>query len=97
MANDLTGNPWKVDTATAVSAAASGVYFDVYDLVLTSISASGTVLVQDVAGVLKYEAAYGANIPDHIHDHFDPPIRFNGLTVPTLTSGTLKLYVRRTR
>ena len=86
-----------MDTATAVSAAASGVYFDVYDIVLTSVSASGTVLVQDVNGNLKFEAAYGADIPSHLHDHFDPPIRFNGLTVPTLTSGTLKLYVRRTR
>ena len=88
-----------MDTATAVSAAASGVYFDVYDLVLTSVSASGTVLVQDVNGVLKWEASYDVALStnSNIHDHFDPPIRFNGLTVPTLTSGTLKLYVRRTR
>ena len=97
MANDITGNPWKIDTATAVSAAASGVYFDVYDIVLTSVSASGTVLVQDVNGVLKYEASYVVELSTHLHDHFDPPIRFNGLTVPTLTSGTLKLYVKRTR
>lgn len=95
MANDLTGNPWKVDTATAVSAAADGIWFDVYDLVLTSVSASGTVLVQDINGNLKFEAAYGADLPGHIHAHFNPPIKFNGLTVPTLTSGTLKLYVRR--
>lgn len=94
MANDLTGNPFKVDTATGVSATAANFTFHVYDIILTSASASGTALVQDADGNLKWEASYGADIPANIHDHFDPPIVFNGLTVPTLTSGTLKLYVK---
>lgn len=96
MANDLTGNPWKIDTATAVSAAASGIYFDVHDIILTSAVASGATVVQDVNGNLKWEWT-GAAAEQSFHNHFDPPIRFNGLTVPTLTSGTLKLYVKRTR
>lgn len=96
MSNDLGHIPWKIDTATDVSATASGVYFELHDIILTSASASGAAVVQDVNGNLKWEWS-GDAVVYNTHDHFDPPIVFNGLTVPTLSSGTLKLYIKRLR
>lgn len=93
MANVFSGNPFKVDTASDVSAIAAGRFFDVYDIILTSASASGATVVQDAAGVVKWEWS-GDAVVYNVHDTFDPPIKFNGLLVPTLSSGTLKLYVR---
>ena len=86
-----------MDTVSAVSAVATGKVFNVYDIILTSVSASGTVLVQDAAGNLKWEWSYGADLPGGTSQHFDPPLFFNGLLVPTLTSGTLKIYVKQLR
>ena len=96
MSNDFSGNPWKVDTVSAVSAVATGRIFNVFDIILTSASASGAAVVQDAAGVLKWEWS-GDAVVYNVHDKFDPPILFNGLLVPTLTSGTVKLYVKQLR
>ena len=96
MANSVGGNPIKIDTATAVSAIAGGRVFQIYDIIWTSASASGAAVVQDIDGNLKWEAATDA-VTQHIHDSFDPPITINGLTVPTLAAGTLKIYVKQMR
>ena len=96
MSNDFTGNPWKVDTVSAVSAIAAARVFNIYDIILTSASASGAAVVQDAAGNLKWEWS-GDAVVYNGHDHFDPPLIFNGLLVPTLTSGTLKIYVKQMR
>jgi len=96
MANSVGGNPWKIDTATAVSAIAGSRVFQIYDIILTSASASGATVVQDIDGNIKWEWS-GDAVVYNVHDHFDPPITINGLTVPTLTSGTLKIYVKQMR
>lgn len=95
MANVVTGNPFLIDTATDTAIVASGQIFKLYALAWTSASIADGLSVQDAAGTVKYSdiqdvtnKPHTLNIPDEC------PLIFNGLKVPTLTTGTLKLYVK---
>ncbi len=91
MANDVTANPIIVDTAAAAALTA-------YTFIATKIrwvgatTAGHQAIVQNGNGIVKFKAeATGANYTES--EHFDPPLIFNGLIVPTLSSGTVYIYI----
>lgn len=90
MANDVTGVPLIIDTA------GSSTLTD-YTFTATKIrwvgatTAGHTVSVQNKNGVVKFAGeATGANYSES--EHFDPPLIFEGLKVPTLGSGKIYIY-----
>lgn len=90
MANNVTGVPLIVDTAASTT-------LTDYTFIVTKIrwvgatTAGHTVSVQNKNGAVKFAAeATGANYSES--EHFDPPLIFEGLKVPTLGSGTLYIY-----
>lgn len=91
MSNILTGNPLIIDTVSAT-------VLTNYLFTATKIrwvsgdAASDTISVQDRHGAVKFAAeATGANYSES--EHFDPPLLFDGLLVPTLSSGIIYIYV----
>lgn len=90
MANDLTKNPMKVDTAGAGAIIAAGTRLRIKGIRWVGATTAGhTAVVQTAAGAPIWNSvASGANyveadILENIHAHWD------GLTVPTLASGIL--------
>lgn len=89
MANDLTRNPWVVDTASATAILTD--WADVRSIQWIGATTSGhEAIVQDQNNVVLWKrASQGAN------QNFDTEFegrwgrRVNGLLVPTLGSGTL--------
>lgn len=91
MANDVTSNPIIIDTAAATALTS-------YAFTATKIrwvgatTAGHQAIVQNGNGIVKFSAeAVGANYTES--EHFDPPLIFSGLIVPTLSSGTIYIYV----
>ena len=94
MANNLTGNPMFVDTASATALATQR--FDIVKIRWVSVSATAgdQVVVQHANTAAAWaSAAVGANYIDSDAWEKDNPLILNGLLVPTLTSGSLYFYL----
>ena len=95
MANDLTKNPWVVDTASATAILSD--WADVRSIQWIGGAIAGDeAVVQDKDGrVIWRRLAGGANqnFETEFEGRFGMPV--NGLKVPTLTSGTI--YIRFNR
>ncbi len=95
MANDVGGNPFIIDTATATA-----IYTDRFTLLAvqwTSASTANVCSLQDaVTGKVKWEAVSN-NTNDTKNMAFPSTLDliFNGLKVPTLDSGKVYLYIKR--
>lgn len=89
MANDLTKNPWVVDTAGSAAILTS--WADIRSIQwIGGTTAGHAAIVQDQNGVVIWRRlAQGAN--QNFDSEFEGRFgrRVNGLTVPTLDSGTL--------
>jgi len=94
MANDITGNPLKVDTAS--STALSSYNFTAWMIRWVGATTAGhTISVQDKNGNVKYASeASGANYVEesHLVSPKNESLIFNGLKVPTLGSGIIFIY-----
>jgi len=94
MANDITNNPLIIDTASGSVVTSKTFVATKVRWVSKSASAGDDIDVQDGNGKSVWvSVATGANYVEETH--FDPDARviFEGLTVPTLDSGTLYIYV----
>jgi hypothetical protein len=94
MANDLTGNPWKVDTASATAIWSGNVW--IKRLVWHEPTTSGhTLSITDAAGrvVWAKTALAGGSGLDY---ELDLETIVGGLIIPTITSGTLYIYLDQT-
>lgn len=92
MANDISGNPLVLDTASATSVTTKT--FVAWMLRWVGATVAGhTVSVQNDASKVKWASeGSGANYVEETH--FDgKPVIFEGLKVPTLSSGTIYIYV----
>jgi len=85
MANDTSGNPFTIDTVTDADIFSDR--FVCHSLVLVSGAADVQVAVLDKDDNKKWagEGLNSTNVPHY----FNPPLRFNGLKVTTIGSGTL--------
>ena len=92
MANDLTQNPWKIDTAGAGIISAMNLYVKSLRWV-GATTAGHTVTVKDSAGKVKYTSmASGANYVENAL--IENNVRWNGLIVDVLASGIIYLEYR---
>jgi len=93
MANDLTANPIKVDTAGAT--ALTSKTFTVYKIRWVGATTAGhTAVIHNEASQVIFAAeATGANYTES--ESFDPAQIVAGLIVPTLGSGALYIYCNR--
>lgn len=95
MANVYTGNPYILDTITD-SMSPAGEYHEVYCVRWTSGSLADAISLQDAAGNVKWSATGTiANATDQTR--FDPPLVMNGMKIPTLVTGKVYVYAKRTR
>lgn len=94
MANDVSGNPFILDTAT--DTALTNDYLHIHSILWVSGSSGDALSVQDENGSVKY-ATCGANstTPVSSPNFGDTGLFFNGLKVPTLGAGKVYLYLRR--
>ena len=96
MANVITGNPYILDTVTDTAVSPSGAFHEVYCVRWVSGSLADTILLQDAAGNTKWSAS-GTTASNVDQTKFDPPIEFNGIKIPTLDTGKVYIYGKRTR
>ena len=95
MANTTTGNPWLIDTVTATAIVTAGTFFQLYALQWTSSSLADSLSVQEADGTVKYVGKGDvANYSERMSWPSNAPVVFNGLKVPTLDTGILRLYVK---
>ena len=91
MANDIAANPIIIDTAGA-SALTAFTFIATKIRWVSGTTAGHQAIVQNGNSIVKFKAeATGANYTES--EHFDPPLIFDGLIVPTLGSGTIYIYV----
>ena len=92
MANDIGGNPWKIDTASATAIYNDKVW--IQKLVWHEPTTAGHVLsVTDKDGKViwdKTALAGGAGLDYEL----EVEGAFDGLIVPTMSSGTLYVYIK---
>lgn len=94
MSNIITGNPLVIDTASGSVITSRTFTVSKIRWVSKSASAADDVDIQNGAGTSKWvSVASGANYVEETHFDPDARIRLEGLTVPTLDSGTLYIYV----
>lgn len=91
MSNIVTGNPLIIDTA-AGTAVTSYVFTATKIRWVGATTAGHTVTIQDKGGAVKFAAAAATTNYDE-SESFDPPLIFDGLIVPTLSSGTVYIYI----
>jgi hypothetical protein len=94
MANNLTGNPIYIDTASATALATQR--FDVVKIrwVYVGAVAGNQAVVQDKSSNPTWEScASGANYIDSDAWEKDNPLVMNGLLVPTLAGGALYIHL----
>ena len=95
MANSTAGNPFIIDTATATA-----IYTDRFQLLAiqwVSGSVADVCTVQDAAGTTKWEVIQPVtNTPQGMAFPDELELTFNGLKVPTMNTGKVYLYVKRT-
>lgn len=95
MANTTANNPFVLDTVTD-SLFATGQWFNVFAVRWTSGSVADAVSLQDIDGNVKWSAT--GTIANNVDQSvFDPPLIFNGMKIPTLGSGKVYVYCKRTR
>lgn len=95
MANDITGNPYILDTATD-SVSPTGAFHEIYMVRWTSGSVADAISLQDAAGKVKWSAT--GTIANNVdYSYFQPALAMNGLKIPTLGSGKVYVYAKRTR
>jgi hypothetical protein len=95
MANVTTGNPFIIDTATATAIIASD-RFQLLAVRWVSGSTGNVCTIQDAAGTTRWESVGEvANFVDDTEFPDELELNFNGLKVPTLDSGKVYLYVKR--
>lgn len=98
MANDLTGNPWVIDTASSTPVTTEDVYLDAIRWV-GATTAGHQAVVKDNKGTPDtiYEGlANGANFIDERSfgaEYSGPRRVVGGLAVTTLGSGKLYIYL----
>ena len=99
MANDLTSNPLVVDTAAAAAVITSYINITKIRWVDTGadIAEGGQAIVNNEAGKRIWEHRVGgigtvADLVPNIESDFIPWLSQKGLTVPTLSAGTLHIY-----
>lgn len=94
MANDVSGNPFILDTATDTALVTD--FLHVYSVLWVSGSSGDALSVQDENGTVKY-ATCGANSTTPVASPTFPPegLFFNGLKVPTLGAGKVYLFLKR--
>ena len=88
MANDISANPWKIDTASASTIYAGPVKID--NVIWANQAVAATLLVQDVNGKDIIRATATSGITDQ---HFGKIGWVRGLVVPTLSSGELTIAI----
>ena len=95
MANVIAGNPYVLDTVTdSVSPALA--FHEVYAVRWTSGSLADAISLQDAAGDVKWSAT--GTIANNVDQtSFNPPLMMNGIKIPTLGSGKVYVYAKRTR
>lgn len=94
MANDLTNNPLVVDTADAGAILNNPVRITaiVWDSG-TSGAAGDRAIVKDKNSKLKWSATLGVAKDTRNSPEFSPSLYSHGLIVPTLSNGTLLIYL----
>lgn len=93
MANQVSAYPITIDTVSAVSAVST--LFNAVVIRWTSASTADTVVLQDKDGNLKWQSV--GKTANHTEESTFPvehPLTFNGLTVPTLGTGTIIIYTK---
>lgn len=97
MANDLTGNPLRVDTAaTAISADADGVLVQAIEWIDDDAAAGGAMtandnLIMHIDGVLVQMNCVIALSQTWVQN-FAQPLRVRNLVVDTIDGGTLLIW-----
>lgn len=93
-ANDITGTPWKIDTAGSSLIVTGDVYITCVKWVSPSSSAADQVVIQNSSSrTIWAEVAPGAQFSSQ--ECFPTPLVFTGgLKVTTLGSGTVYLYAK---
>ena len=95
MSNNVAGNPFIIDTATATAIIASD-RFQLLAVQWVSGSVSDVCSVQDAAGNVKWEVIQPVtNTPQGMAFPSTLSLVFNGLKVPTMNTGKVYLYVKR--
>jgi hypothetical protein len=99
MANALTWNPIKVDTAAATALLTSRLHITKIRWVDSGgdIAEGDQAIVKDKAGNPVWEHRAGgvgtvADLVPNVESDFNPPLVVTGLIVSTLTHGTLYIY-----
>lgn len=95
MANQITGNPWEIDTASATAVTAdtkliAGFYWDVG----TSGAADDALVVTDTLGNVKW-ASHATAKNDGPGITFAEGLVCAGIKVTTMTHGKLYIYFKR--
>ncbi|MDH4235607.1 MAG: hypothetical protein OEW25_01445 [Nitrospira sp.] len=90
MSNDITGNPYIVDTASSTLVTARRLRIQSVRWVSVAASAGDAVSVQNALGqVLWSSSATGSNYAEAQNWPHESPLVADGLKVPTLGSGSL--------
>jgi hypothetical protein len=88
LANDISANPWKIDTASATAVYNFPMKID--NVIWANAAVGATLLVQDVNGKDIIRATETSGIADQ---HFGKIGWVRGLVVPTLSSGELTIAI----
>jgi hypothetical protein len=97
MANNITGNPFVLDTVTD-SMIPTGTVFDVFAIRWTSGSLADAISLQDAAGAVKWSAT--GTTASNVDETVFPAglsVQFNGMKIPTLGAGKVYVYHRPNR
>ena len=94
MANDLTANPWVVDTASATAITADKIRVDKFRWI-GGTTAGHTCIVKNSAGKTVWSSiAAGANFIDDSSNASAHLFDCKGIAVTTLASGILYIYFK---
>jgi hypothetical protein len=88
MANDISANPWKIDTPGAGAIYAFPIKID--NIVWANEAAAATLLITDVNGKTIVSATASTNSSDN---HFGKIGWVRGLIVPTLSGGVVTIAI----
>jgi hypothetical protein len=88
MANDISANPWKIDTASATPVYSFPVKIE--NIIWANEAAAATLLIQDINGkdIIRATATTGIS-----EQSFGKIGWVRGLVVPTLSSGEITIAI----
>lgn len=90
MSNDITGNPYILDTASSTLVTAARIKIQSIRWVSPVASAGDTAIIQNALGRVVFSSeATGANYVEAQNWPYEAPLIADGLKVTTLESGTL--------